>query len=69
MGPLSGGQHVWDSHLVRVLTWNLEWARPFGVRNARAQRQIDAHDPDVMALTELHLAALPDDTNTINTSP
>lgn len=60
-----GGPTVWDSPKVRVLTWNLEWARPSGVRGARAQRQIDALDPDVMALTEVHLASLPDDANTI----
>ena len=65
MAPLRGGPTVWDSPEVRVLTWNLEWARPSGVRSARAQRQIDALDPDVMALTEVHLAALPDDANTI----
>ena len=50
---------------MRVLTWNLEWARPSGVRSAQARRQINALDPDLMALTEVHLASLPDDANTI----
>ncbi len=45
---------AYDSRMVRVVNWNVQWATPRSVRTPEILRRIDALAPEIVCLTETH---------------
>ena len=50
----AGACVAYDSRMVRVVNWNVQWAGPRSVRTPEILRCIDALAPEIVCLTETH---------------
>lgn len=55
--------------MIRVVSWNVQWATPRSVRTPEILRRIDALVPEVMCLTETHDQLLSRDGYSISAQP